>query len=77
MQALAQALKDNGGSTEAKSLNTALHAVSLAQGTTGSVKFDSKGDRPTPLFLAVHATGDPPTFSPIAIRQNGAWVASS
>jgi ABC-type branched-subunit amino acid transport system substrate-binding protein len=77
MQALAQALKDNGGSTEAKSLNTALHAVSLAQGTTGSVKFDSKGDRPAPLFLAVHATGDPPTFSPIAIRQNGAWVASS
>ncbi len=77
MQALAQALKDNGGSTEAKSLNTALHAVSLAQGTTGSVKFDSKGDRPTPLFLAVHATGDPPTFSPIAIRQNGSWVASS
>ena len=77
MQALAQALKDNGGSTDAKSLNTALHAVSLAQGTTGSVKFDSKGDRPTPLFLAVHATGDPPTFSPIAIRQNGAWVASS
>ena len=77
MQALAQALKDNGGSTEAKSLNTALHAVSLAQGTTGSVKFDSKGDRPTPLFLAVHATGDPPMFSPIAIRQNGSWVASS
>jgi ABC-type branched-subunit amino acid transport system substrate-binding protein len=77
MQALAQALKDNGGNTDAKSLNTALHAVSLAQGTTGSVKFDSKGDRPTPLFLAVHATGDPPTFSPIAIRQNGAWVASS
>ncbi len=77
MQALAQALKDNGGSTDAKSLNTALHAVSLAQGTTGSVKFDSKGDRPTPLFLAVHATGDPPTFSPIAIRQNGSWVASS
>jgi ABC-type branched-subunit amino acid transport system substrate-binding protein len=77
MQALAQALKDNGGNTDAKSLNTALHAVSLASGTTGSVKFDSKGDRPTPLFLAVHATGDPPTFSPIAIRQNGAWVASS
>ena len=77
MQALAQALKDNGGNTDAKSLNTALHAVSLAQGTTGSVKFDSKGDRPTPLFLAVHATGDPPTFSPIAIRQNGSWVASS
>ncbi len=76
MMALAQALKDNGGKTDAKSLNAAIHAVSLAQGTTGAVKFDSKGDRPTPLFLAVHATGDPPTFSPIAIRQNGQWVAS-
>jgi len=77
MQALAQALKDDGGKTDATSLNAALHAVSLAQGTTGSVKFDSKGDRPTPLFLAVHANGDPPTFAPIAIRQNGQWVASS
>ena len=76
MMALAQALKDDGGKTDAKSLNTALHAVSLASGTTGSVKFDSKGDRPAPLFLAVHATGDPPTFAPIAIRQNGQWVAS-
>jgi branched-chain amino acid transport system substrate-binding protein len=77
MMALAQALKDDGGSTKASDLNKALHNVSLASGTTGSVKFDSKGDRPTPLFLAVHATGDPPTFSPIAIRQNGQWVASS
>ncbi|HEV2217672.1 MAG TPA: branched-chain amino acid ABC transporter substrate-binding protein [Candidatus Dormibacteraeota bacterium] len=77
MMALAQALKDDGGSTKAADLNKALHNVSLAQGTTGSVKFDSKGDRPTPLFLAVHATGDPPTFTPIAIRQNGTWVASS
>jgi len=77
MQALAQALRDDGGSTKASDLNKALHNVSLASGTTGSVKFDSKGDRPTPLFLAVHATGDPPTFSPIAIRQNGQWVASS
>ena len=77
MMALAQALKDDGGSTKASDLNKALHNVSLAQGTTGSVKFDSKGDRPTPLFLAVHATGDPPTFAPIAIRQNGSWVASS
>jgi len=76
MMALAQALKDNGGKTDAKSLNSALHAVSLSQGTTGSVKFDSKGDRPAPLFLAVHATGDPPTFAPVAIRQNGQWVAS-
>ena len=77
MTALAQALKDDGGKTDAKSLNAALHAVSISQGTTGSIKFDSKGDRPTPLFLAVHASGNPPTFSPIAIRQNGAWVASS
>src|SRR5438105_7071085 len=76
MMALAQALKDNGGKTDAKSLNSALHAVSLSQGTTGSVKFDSKGDRPAPLFLAVHASGDPPTFAPVAIRQNGQWVAS-
>src|SRR6184192_845220 len=76
MTVLAQALKDDGGKTDAKSLNAALHAVSLASGTTGSVKFDSKGDRPAPLFLAVHATGDPPTFAPIAIRQNGQWVAS-
>ena len=77
MTALAQALKDDGGKTDAKSLNAALHAVSISSGTTGSIKFDSKGDRPTPLFLAVHASGNPPTFSPIAIRQNGAWVASS
>ena len=77
MTALAQALKDDGGKTDAKSLNAALHAVSISSGTTGSIKFDSKGDRPTPLFLAVHASGNPPTFSPIAIRQNGARVASS
>ncbi len=77
MMALAQALKDDGGKTDSKSLNAALHAVSLAQGTTGSVKFDNKGDRPTPLFLAVQASGDPPTFHPIAIRQNGQWAASS
>src|SRR5438128_4165352 len=76
MMALAQALEDDGGKTDATSQNTAIHAVSLAQGTTGAVKFDSKADRPTPLFLAVHATGDPPTFSPIAIRPNGQWVAS-
>lgn len=77
MMALAQALKDNGGKTDGKSLNAALHAVSLAQGTTGPVKFDSKGDRPTPLFLAVQATGDPPAFHPIAIREGGSWKASS
>src|SRR5205823_13402437 len=56
MTALAQALKDDGGKTDAKSLNAALHAVSISSGTTGSIKFDSKGDRPTPLFLAVHAS---------------------
>jgi ABC-type branched-subunit amino acid transport system substrate-binding protein len=77
MMALAQALKDDGGKTDAKSLNAALHAVNISAGITGSIKFDTKGDRPAPLFLAVHATGDPPTFAPIAIRQNGTWVASS
>ncbi len=77
MMALAQALKDDGGKTDAKSLNAALHKVSISSGTTGSIKFDSKGDRPAPLFLAVHATGDPPAFAPIAIRENGTWQASS
>jgi ABC-type branched-subunit amino acid transport system substrate-binding protein len=77
MMALAQALKDDGGKTDSKSLNAALHAVHLAEGTTGEVKFDSKGDRPAPLFLAVHASGNPPTFSPIAIRESGTWKASS
>ena len=77
MMALAQALKDDGGKTDSTSLNAALHAVSLTDGTTGSVKFDSKGDRPAPLFLAVHAAGDPPHFVPIAIRENGTWKATS
>src|SRR5437899_1562343 len=75
--ALAQALKDNGGKTEAKSLNTAIHAVKIADGITGNVAFDSKGDRPAPQFLAVHAVGNPPQFQPIAIRQSGTWVAST
>src|SRR5881296_4584006 len=77
MMALAQALKDNGGKTEAKSLNTAIHAVKIADGITGNVAFDSKGDRPAPQFLAVHAVGNPPQFQPIAIRQSGTWVAST
>lgn len=77
MMALAQALKDDGGKTDAKDLNAALHKVSISTAITGSIKFDSKGDRPAPLFLAVHATGNPPTFAPLAIRQNGTWVASS
>ena len=77
MMALARALKDDGGKTDAKSLNAALHGVNISSGTTGAIKFDTKGDRPAPLFLAVHATGNPPTFAPIAIRQNGTWVASS
>lgn len=77
MMALAQALKDDGGKTDAKSLNPALHAVHLTQGTTGEVKFDNKGDRPAPLFLAVQAKGDPPAFTPIAIRESGTWKASS
>jgi len=76
VMALAQALKNISGKTDAKSLNTALHAVSI-DGTTGTVKFDTKGDRPAPLFLAVHTTGDPPQFVPIAIRQNGVWKATS
>jgi branched-chain amino acid transport system substrate-binding protein len=76
VMAFVQALKSNGGKTDAKSLNTALHAVSI-DGTTGAVKFDTKGDRPAPLFLAVHSTGDPPQFTPIAIREGGAWKASS
>jgi ABC-type branched-subunit amino acid transport system substrate-binding protein len=77
MIALAQALKDDGGKTDAKSLNAAIHAVNIADGITGTIHFDDKGDRPAPEFLAVHATGNPPVFSPIAIRQNGTWVASS
>ena len=77
MMALAQALKDDGGSTKASDLNKALHAVHLASGTTGEVKFDNKGDRPAPLFLAVQAKGDPPAFAPIAIREGGTWKASS
>jgi branched-chain amino acid transport system substrate-binding protein len=77
MMALAQALKNNGGKTDAKSLNTALHAVNIASGITGPIAFDSKGDRPTPTFLAVHATGDPPQFVPLAIRLGGTWKAST
>jgi branched-chain amino acid transport system substrate-binding protein len=77
MMALAEALKANGGKTEAKSLNDALHKVKIADGITGSVEFDQKGDRGKALFLAVHATGNPPTFVPIAIREEGVWKASS
>jgi ABC-type branched-subunit amino acid transport system substrate-binding protein len=77
MMALAQALKNNGGKTDSKSLNIALHAVSIASGITGPIAFDSKGDRPTPTFLAVHATGDPPAFVPLAIRLGGIWKAST
>jgi ABC-type branched-subunit amino acid transport system substrate-binding protein len=77
MMVLAQALKDNGGKTDAKSLNAAIHKVVIADGITGNVAFDSKGDRPTPQFLAVHAVGNPAQFVPIAIRQQGTWVAAS
>src|SRR6266513_4356723 len=73
MMALAQALKENGGKTDAKSLNAALHKVKIADGITGSVEFDQKGDRGKALFLAVHATGTPPAFVPIAIREGGVW----
>ena len=77
MMALAQALKNNGAKTDAKDLNSALHALNIGDGTTGSIKFDSKGDRSAPLYLAVRATGNPPTFAPFAVRQNGTWVPSS
>lgn len=77
MMALAQALKNDGGKTDAKDLNAALHSVSIASGITGAISFDSKGDRPTPEFLAIHATGNPPTFVPLAIRVGGTWKASS
>src|ERR1700736_2355591 len=77
MMALAQALKNNGAKTDAKDLNAALHALNIPDGTTGLIKFDSKGDRSAPLYLAVHAIGNPPTFAPFAIRQNGTWVPSS
>src|SRR6266513_3335318 len=77
MMVLAEALKANGGKTEAKSLNAAIHAVSIAEGITGNIAFDGKGDRPAPQFLGVHAVGNPPQFQPIAIRQKGTWVASS
>jgi ABC-type branched-subunit amino acid transport system substrate-binding protein len=77
MIALAQALKDDGGKTDSKSLNAAIHNVNIADGITGTIHFDTKGDRPAPEFLAVAATGNPPAFAPIAIRQNGTWVAST
>jgi branched-chain amino acid transport system substrate-binding protein len=77
MMALAQALKNDGGKTDAASLNAAIHALNIADGITGTIHFDAKGDRPTPEFLAVHATGNPPAFSPLAIRQNGTWVPST
>src|SRR5207302_7827929 len=76
MMALAQALKSDGGKTDAKSLNAALHAVKISDGITGSIAFDGKGDRPAPELLALHPFGNPPAFHPIAIRQNGKWVAS-
>ena len=77
MMALAAALKANGGSTDAKTLNAKIHAVQIADGITGNIAFDSKGDRPAPEFLAVHASGNPPAFQPIAIREGGTWKASS
>jgi ABC-type branched-subunit amino acid transport system substrate-binding protein len=76
MMALAQALKDNGGNTAAKSLNAALHKVKIS-GITGEVSYDSKGDRPEPQFLAVKSKGDPPAFYPIALREKGAWKTVS
>ena len=77
MMVLAQALKKNNGNTDPKSLNPAIHAVQIADGITGNIAFDSKGDRPAPEFLGVQASGNPPVFKPIAIRQGGSWVAST
>jgi ABC-type branched-subunit amino acid transport system substrate-binding protein len=74
MMALAQALKNDGGKTDAKSLNAAIHKVDFP-GITGTVHFGTKGDRPSPEFLAVRASGNPPAFAPVAIRVNGAWKA--
>jgi branched-chain amino acid transport system substrate-binding protein len=76
MMALAQALKDNGGKTDAKSINAALHKVKIT-GITGDVSFNGKGDRPEPLFLAVKSKGDPPAFYPYAARDKGTWKLSS
>jgi branched-chain amino acid transport system substrate-binding protein len=76
MMALAKALKDNGGNTSAKSLNSAIHKAQIS-GITGNVAFNSKGDRPAPEFLAVKSKGDPPAFYPYAARVNGAWKLSS
>jgi branched-chain amino acid transport system substrate-binding protein len=77
MMALAQALKATNGNTDPSKLNPAIHAVKISDGITGSIAFDSKGDRPTPEFLAVQAKGSPPAFAPIALRQGGTWAASS
>src|SRR6266704_812091 len=62
-----------GGMTAAKDLNSALHSVNIADTITGAVKFDNKGDRSSPEYLAVRATGNPPQFAPFAIRKNGTW----
>jgi ABC-type branched-subunit amino acid transport system substrate-binding protein len=76
MMALAQALKDNGANTSAKALNTALHKVKIT-GITGDVSYDTKGDRPEPQFLAVKSKGDPPAFTPYALRDKGVWKTVS
>jgi branched-chain amino acid transport system substrate-binding protein len=55
MMALAQAL-DNGGKTDAKSSMPRCQ-VTIADGITGQVHFDDKGDRPAAI-LAVQATGN-------------------
>lgn len=72
MMALAQALKNDGGKTDAKDLNSALHKVKV-EGITGTVHFNKQGDRPTPEFLAVKSSGNPPEFTPFALRESGTW----
>ena len=51
--------------------------IVTADSITGPVKFDTKGDRSSPEYLAVRATGNPPQFAPFAIRKNGTWGPSS
>jgi branched-chain amino acid transport system substrate-binding protein len=72
MMALANALRSDHGKTDARDLNAALHKVHF-QGITGTIFFNKQGDRPSPEFLAVRASGNPPAFHPVAIRVNGVW----
>jgi ABC-type branched-subunit amino acid transport system substrate-binding protein len=76
IETLAAALKADGGKTDGNSLNKALRSVNY-NGLTGPVSFDSKGDRPEPIFYALHAQGNPPTVSIYAARLGGTWKLTS